>query len=138
MRRFLKKVPLIVLLLCTLMLWGCKTEKTTPKKIKDLEFTIVDDEGVPDKLKKIIVEKKQAPFKLSYSDEESLYLVVGYGEQPTGGFSITVDELYLTENAIFFGTTLLGPAKGEAVTEAFTYPYIVVKTEYMDKNVVFN
>lgn len=41
----------------------------------------------------------------------TLYLVVGYGRQPTGGYSIIVDELYTTENTIVFATTLTGREK---------------------------
>jgi hypothetical protein len=128
----------IVIILLEVIVSGCKAEETSLKKIKDLEFTVVEDTDVPEELKKIIEEKKSSAFKLSFSDSDYLYIVVGYGEQATGGYSISVDELYLTENAIYIGTTLLGPSKDEHVTQALTYPYIVVKTEFMDKSVVFN
>lgn len=128
----------IIFLLLTMILFGCKTENTSLKKVRDLEFTVVEDVEIPDGLKKIIEDKKSRPFKLSYTDAESLYIIVGYGEQETGGYSITLDELYLTENAIYIDTTLIGPAKDEKVTQGLTYPYIVIKTEFMDKRVVFN
>ena len=54
---------------------------------------------------------------MTYSDEEKLYIVTGYGPQETGGYSIQVKELYLTENAIVFDTELSGPEKGETVTK---------------------
>lgn len=107
------------------------------EKLKDLEFTVVEEEDVPKELIDIITQKKQDPFKVSYSDGEYLYVVVGYGVQNTGGYSISVDEFYETENALLIHTTLLGPEKKENITTAVTYPYVVVKTEFIEKNVVF-
>lgn len=117
---------------------GCKSEDTDIKKIKDLEFTVVEDADVPEPLKKIINEKKKQPFKMSYTNSDYLYIVVGYGEQATGGYSISVDDLFLTSNAVYIYTNLIGPSEKEYVTNALTYPYVVVKTEFVDKVVVFN
>lgn len=128
---------LLGLILSGLFITGCKTEDTDIKKIKDLEFTVVEDADVPEQLMTIINEKKKEPFKLSYSDEDYLYIVVGYGEQPTGGYSISVDELFLTSNAVYIDTNLIGPGENESVTNAITYPYVVIKTEFQDKRVVF-
>ena len=74
---------------------------------------------------------------MTYTDEESLYIAVGYGVQQTGGYSISVNQCYLTQNAVYFDTTLIGPSKGEQVNEAKSYPYLVIKTKYSEKNVVF-
>lgn len=121
-----------------LLFTGCKSEKTDIKKIKDLEFTVVEDADVPEQLMEIINEKKKEPFKMSYANTDNLYIVVGYGEQPTGGYSISVDDLYLTSNAVYIDTNLIGPSEKDYVTNAVTYPYVVVKTEFIDKKVVFN
>lgn len=120
-----------------LLFTGCKSENTDVKKIKDLEFTVVEDADVPEQLMQIINEKKKEPFKMSYSNEDNLYIVVGYGEQSTGGYSISVDELFLTSNAVYIDTNLIGPSETDYVTNAVTYPYVVVKTEFIDKSVVF-
>ena len=53
------------------------------------------------------------PFKLTYTDDKNLYIAVGYGAQPTGGYSISIRELYLTENSIVLATELMGPEKGK-------------------------
>lgn len=107
------------------------------KKLKDVEFTVVDQSEVPQELLTSIEEKKKEGFKLTYTDKESLYVAVGYGKQKTGGYSISVDECYLTENAIYFETTLTGPEKGEKINEVASYPYIVVKMKYSQEPVVF-
>ena len=107
-------------------------------KIRDLEFTVVGEEEQPDALKDVIEEKKTKPFQVSYTLGEDMYIAVGYGEQPTGGYSICVNELYETEDSIVMDTTLNGPQQGEQTIDSLTYPYIVVKTENIeDKNIEF-
>ncbi|WP_246240819.1 protease complex subunit PrcB family protein [Anaerocolumna sedimenticola] len=137
----MRRLRIILLLLGVigsgLLFTGCKSENTDVKKIKDLEFTVVEDADVPEQLMQIINEKKKEPFKMSYSNADSLYIVVGYGEQPTGGYSISVDELFLTSNAVYIDTNLIGPSESDYVTNSVTYPYVVVKTEFIDKSVVF-
>lgn len=114
---------------------GCNRSKT--EKIRDISYTVVKTEDIPQELLTQIQEKKEARFKLTYDDGEYLYIASGYGQQETGGYSITVKELYLAENAIYFLTELYGPQKGDSLHEAPSYPYIVVKTESIDKSVVF-
>lgn len=138
MRRLKSIVLLLMIIGSGLLFAGCKTEETDIKKIKDLEFTVVEDADVPEQLMEMINEKKKEPFKMSYSNTDNLYIVVGFGEQPTGGYSISVDELYLTSNAIYIDTNLIGPSEKEYVSNAITYPYVVVKTEFIDKRIVFN
>lgn len=122
------------------LLAGCAKEKDPMEKIKDLEFTVLAEENIPEELKTVIDEKKGNAFKVTYQDNGFLYICIGYGEQVSGGYSITVNDLYLTENAIYADTTLLGPEPGDegAKKNASSYPYIVIKTEFVDKPVVFN
>lgn len=126
-----------IFLLQILLLCGCSIREEDSLKLRDLEFTLVSEERLPEELKTMIEEKKQEPFKFTYTDQENLYLCIGYGEQATGGYSITVNELYLTENAIYVHTNLLGPSPKEKENPAVSYPYVVIKTENLDKNVVF-
>ena len=84
----------------------------------------------------MIKEKKEEPFKFTFTDGENLYICIGYGKQDRGGYSITVDALYLTEDAIYVETTLLGPDDGEKSQKIASYPYIVIKTESLDQTVV--
>jgi len=124
-------------LLALLFTGGCKVGKDDGKKVQDLEFHVVGDADVPAELKQIISEKVLQPFKLTFNDEQNLYIVVGYGPQSTGGYSIAVKELYLTENSIVIDTELLGPEKGENPAPETSYPYIVVKTENLENPVIF-
>ena len=110
-----------VLLVAALLAWvfvvrfltACSVEKDDLKKVRDLEFTVVGETDLPEELKQVIGEKKTAPFKMTYT------------------------ELYLTENAIVADTELLGPESAEQTGAEKSYPYIVVKTEYLEEPVIF-
>ncbi|MDE6892435.1 MAG: protease complex subunit PrcB family protein [Lachnospiraceae bacterium] len=122
------------------LLTGCAKEKDPMEKIKDLEFTVLAEENIPDELKSVIEEKKGNTFKVTYQDNGFLYICIGYGEQVSGGYSIVVNALYLTDNAVYADTTLLGPDPSDTGIKknSPSYPYIVIKTEFVDKPVVFN
>lgn len=135
-------IAVTFILIC---LSGCsgKAEEGN-KKIKDLEFTVLAEDNLPEELKQIIEEKKETEFKITYQDNDYLYICVGYGRQDSGGYSITVNNLYLTNNSIYLDTNLIGPeAENKELYNAqekdsASYPYIVLKTEYLDKSVVFD
>lgn len=134
----MKKIVLsLVIFTSVIMLTGCTLLSEERVKLRDLDFTVLSEEKIPAELKTIIDEKKAQPFKLTYSDNEHLYISIGYGEQNTGGYSIAVNELYLTDNAVYVNTTLLGPDVSEKSNQTPSYPYIVIKTEYLDETVIF-
>ena len=137
MKSFRTVILFLMLVIMAVGFIGCKSENTEIKKLKDLDFTVVEDADLPGELKEIIDEKKEEPFRLTYSNKDNLYIVVGYGKQNSGGYSIAVEELYLTNNAIYIDTNLIGPTQKDSVSQGITYPYVVVKLEYMDERVVF-
>lgn len=133
-RRFAMFVTTCVMI--TLCLSGCAGEITADDKLKDIEFTVVGEDQQPESLKEIIAEKSADPFQISYTLGEELYIAVGYGEQPSGGYSISVNAFFETEKSLVFDTTLIGPGKAENVTNTPTRPYIVVKTENIEDKAI--
>ncbi len=127
----------LVMSFLMIMLTGCSGQEEPVKKIRDLDFTVVATENVPEELIAVLEEKKAEIFYQAYSDGDFMYLCVGYGEQATGGYSIVVNELYLTEENICMDTTLIGPGAEEEKVESASYPYVVICTEYIDMPVVF-
>lgn len=139
--KILKSRKRFISLLCVgmaLAVCGCSVEKTDGNKLKDLEFTIVEEETVPGELKEEIAVRKEHDFKLTYESEDKLYIVRGYGRKETGGYSIAVNDVYLSKNAVCFSSTLIGPAENEHAAQAETYPYIIIQLEKQGKNVVFD
>ena len=128
---------MVLILAVILCLTGCSSADK-PEKTEDLEFTVVAEEEIPQELRTLIDSKKQSEFRLTYSDAEFLYLVAGYGEQATGGYSIQVKDMYLTKDSIYIDTELLGPKKGEDVSATPSYPFIVIKIPYREEQVIFD
>lgn len=121
-----------------ILLTGCVTKHSRGSRIGDVEFTVTDREDVPQELKDMIEENKKTPFQMTYADQGQMYIAEGYGEQPTTGYSVEVSELYETEDALHIRTALLGPEKGEEIKEIATFPYVVVRLEYIEKDVLFD
>ena len=134
----MRKLASVMLCVCLLMLCqGCSVKKMNAGKIRDVEITVLEEEKIPEEFLTQIEEKKSGPFKITYADKDALYIARGYGEQKTSGYSIEVKECYETENAIYIHTNLIGPSKEEKIVEAKTFPYVAVKMQFIDKNVVF-
>lgn len=134
----MKKILSIILSLCILLtLCACSAKELATEKMRDIDLTVIKEEDIPEELMTMIKEKETTPFKLTYADQGALYIAEGYGEQPTSGYSIEVKECFETKNAIYLHTNLIGPTKEERIVEKATYPYIVIKMEFIDKNVVF-
>jgi hypothetical protein len=134
-----KKTGLLIIfiLLTAFLMGGCKMEDQDSEKIRDIEFTVLDEELIPEEFKLVIDEKKQEVFRLTYNDGQYTYIAEGYGEQPTSGYSIVINEVYLSSNAVYFDSNLMGPEKDDEIIQTPTCPYIVIKLENIDKPVVF-
>ena len=98
---------------------------------------MVEEENIPEELKTKIEEKKAADFKLTYESDSYIYVVRGYGEQETGGYIIQILEFYQTQNSVIFQTNLIGPSKDELKNAAPSYPYVVIRAQNPEKNILF-
>lgn len=128
----------VFLTACTALLTACSAQPQEDAQRENLEFTVVSEDRLPDELKEIVESKKENAFKLTYADEGYLYICIGYGRQESGGYSVTVNDLYETDNAVYVNTNLLGPKAGSTPGSSPSYPYIVLKLEFRDKTVVFD
>lgn len=117
---------------------GCGMENIDREKIRDLEYIVLSEEQIPEEIFERIVEEYENFGRSAYICSDELYIVVCYGAQPTEGYSIEVNTLYESSNAIIVETTLKGPSRQDKVEAEISYPYIVLKLEKNDKMVVFN
>lgn len=134
LQKIILSCVVISLLLCVS---ACSVTDLEGGKKKELDFTVLEKEDIPEELKTTIEEKKNDPMKLTYTDQGQMYLVRGYGEKESSGYSIEVKELYETDNAVHILTELKGPGEKEQVIQKRTWPYVVVKMDYQNRHVVF-
>ncbi len=129
---------LLVAVLAVMLIAGCEKETESTERGKDWDYTVVAVRDCPEDFLKELEEKKVNAFQMTYMDGEYLYIALGYGEQATGGFSIAVRGLYESGDKLSFETELMGPGKDEVVKEKPSYPYVIVKTEKTDREVLFD
>lgn len=131
-------VLLVIVIACGFVFWACGSD-SRPEKTGDVSYTVVPDDEVPEELMKLIDERKESEFRLSFSEGENLYLVVGYGRQETGGYSIQIRDLYLAGDVLYMDTELLGPLPEETADakDSTAAPWLVVKMQQMDKTIYF-
>lgn len=127
----------LLLIFSALLLAGCRVVHIEEEAPEPLEYTIVKQEDIPEDLYALILQKKQKEFRMTYLSGEDLYLVKGYGQQLTSGYSIAVAVLGVTSNAILFQTNLIGPEEIDGTGGEPSYPYIVIKTAARDEPVIF-
>ena len=114
-----------------------------------MEYTVCDETKLPDELANIIEEKKNGVFKLSYVNNDAMYIAIGYGAHNRQNLSVIVEDVYKTDNAIYVETNLYTKDEIESnelstdsdAVKAGTpsmYPYIVIKCDKYDLPVVFD
>ena len=59
----------------------------------------------------------------SFQHEGKLYLLVAYGEKPTGGYTVEVTDISKEDEKLVVTAYFTSPAEDEMVSQAFTYPY---------------
>ena len=110
-----------------IFLTGCEMKQVEEAEKKDIEFTVVEPDEVPAELSEIIEKNKQGEMKLTYEDQGYTYLVRGYGQQKTGGYSIAVNGVWLAGEELHVDTSLIGPPKDQKIQDEASYPCIVIK-----------
>lgn len=139
MWRKVRKLVVVMAVMLTVLLTatGCSETKQTKSERKKLEFTVVREADIPEELHAEMEKHKKEGFRTTFRDTQYLYIAAGYGEQPTGGYSVAVEELNAVDEKIHLKTKLIGPKKGERVNEVCTYPYVVIKLELREESVEF-
>ncbi|MDD3219095.1 MAG: protease complex subunit PrcB family protein [Lachnospiraceae bacterium] len=131
-------VIIVMAIISALGMAGCGLYQLKTEEEQPLEYTVVSEDNLPEMLKTMIEERKQTPFQLSYLEEDSLYMVQGYGEKETGGYDITVGKCVLAEESIHVECNLTGPVDPKKEEAVKSYPYIVLKTERREEPVIFD
>ena len=84
-----------------------------------------------------IDEQKREAFHFTYTTGGFTYYVIGYGRQPGSGYKIKVREFSADRTHIYIDTILTGVTK-EHQKHGKSYPYIVLKSQFYEKDVIFH
>ena len=136
-RKFLVMAAGVLVISAATVISGCRANISGTESDRMVEYTVICGDAIPEEFKKQINESKAKAMKLTYKDDEYLYIAEGFGTKETGGYSITVNQFYVKDKAMYFDTKLLAPKEGVTVRRQPSYPYIVIKTELSELPVVF-
>lgn len=132
---YIMPAVLCIIFLSIMTMTGCS--KNESKEHTVIDYTVVENEDLPAELRKLIDNKKENTLRLTYTTKDYTYVVAGFGTKETSGYSIKVNDVYKSGDAIYADFALIGPSENEAVNEVATTPYIVLKYEKRDEPVVF-
>jgi|GEM_PF-6530031 len=65
----------------------------------------------------------------AFDTGEEVYLLISSGEKPTGGYDITIEKVEAEEDVLKVVVKETEPGKDEMVTQALTYPHVIVSLE---------
>ena len=128
-----------ILVFFTLVVVSCNTTKVVKSKKAPL-FQVLKNESdggahilfcevlsEPEEIK-LLLNDKAIKNKIKATDIKTAnFLILNMGEKPTGGYTITVRSAEERTDSIVVHVKNIAPKADEMVTQAFTYPYCVVK-----------
>jgi|GEM_PF-2422963 len=90
---------------------------------------IVEEEYLPQEIKEWFdsFENKEGAYVYQHPDET--FIKISAGEKPTGGYSLDYREFTEKEYPVEIVVELTEPKEGDAVTEALTYPSLILKVD---------
>lgn len=128
----------ILSLASVLVLFSCTTTKTVGTTNSLYEVLLQQNDGggninfyeilTEAKEIKMLLNDEKLKDKISESDvKQSNFVILNMGEKPTGGYSITVENVIETEKNIEIKVKETSPESGAMLLQSITYPYCVVK-----------
>ena len=90
-----------------MLLASCRITDVSEGERKELSYAIVKPGDFPPEIDQILRRKKESAFQMAYESGDDLYILRGYGKQKSGGFSIQIEEVSKSENAVFVRTKLV-------------------------------
>lgn len=84
-----------------------------------------------------IIKEKSRGFKILKQEKNLFYVLVSAGEKSTGGYSLNLEDITFKDSTVTIKIKETSPARGKPVTQAFSYPQLVLKF-YFDYSAVKN
>ena len=97
------------------LLAGC--QGSTAGEQVPVAFSVEEERTLPAALRQAIKENEAREIRMTFEDGDDLYLIRGYGEQKTGGYSIAVDACTEDEEKLYRTTRLIGPERCRKAAE---------------------
>lgn len=117
------------ILLAVLFLTAC-VPVANPKS--DSNFTQVDMRTLSPDLKQWAESHKSTHHAAEKIFSGKRYILASYGEKPTGGYTIIIEDVVFSQDKITITINHTNPAPGTHVTQALTYPQDMIWIDNLD------
>lgn len=136
--KLLIPVMALVFFLNTFIIAGCSQSTNKSGDDEDLSFKIIDPSMLKDEK---LLDWYNSSYKKRGSHSTSgengyKYLIISGGEQPTGGYSMELVGNEKNNNSLIFYAKLNAPQKGQIVTQALTYPHLLIRIKAAERTTV--
>ncbi len=131
----MKKLVCVVICAVLFLFSGCQQQEQAASS-EEVQYAVCKKSMIPKELKQLIDEEKKEACHFTYSTQDYTYYVIGYGKQQGKGYKIKVKSFLMDEGHLYIDTTLVGVTK-EQQKDGTSYPYLVLKTQYYEKDAVF-
>lgn len=109
-----------------------------PSPNKQVVYEIIAEEKLPEALKAWYLEKYKLEGIHVEKHEGKQYVILSAGEKPTGGFRIDNVTLTPVDTIIKVTAELVVPGPDDMVTQALTYPSVLIEMEADDRQLQFD
>lgn len=128
----MKKIVIaVIFMMITVLSVGCsetKEEVDLPEPF-EFDYELIEEDDLTEKalIEWYELNKDKYGSYIYSEDEFEKYLLISAGERPTGGYSLSIVDVSKSDNVITFRVVLDEPSPDEMVTEALTYPNLLIE-----------
>lgn len=94
-----------------------------------VDYEVISYEAMPDNVKALVDGHKKEAVVTIVAFNNSKYVFIALGARSTGGYSVVIKSVTECQGLVTVVYSEQKPEKSAMVTQAFTYPWIVIKID---------
>jgi hypothetical protein len=108
------------------------SEGTDSDEALEVTYENIAFEALSDPMKNKVEYLKENPgYEVFTAENGDVYLFIGVGMQPTGGYALKITDLTSKDDRLTVEVDFKKPDPDDIVTQALTYPHVIVKLDKM-------
>ncbi|WP_270181558.1 protease complex subunit PrcB family protein [Alkalihalobacillus sp. CinArs1] len=139
----MRHIILLLTIVIAFVISGCQnnaepTDTNGGEEVsEEIDFEIVQMNNAPNDIQTTLQQKwiERATFAVPSGDH--LYIIITRGEMPTGGYSVTIDNITKEGNKLLVTYYTTDPKKDDMVTQAITKPFTIAKIDHTNARINF-
>lgn len=134
-----KRILFILLLSALALIITSCTQNQANQKNNEVFFEQITANEITDSEISDWFTKKHEEYGVHKKDDKNgtyTYVIVSSGMRPTGGYSMSIEKTDENSETITFKAYLEKPGENDNVTQAITYPNVLLKVKSEDKDIV--